>query len=113
MTEVVDPMNSTEMLDYVLGQLDGPSSENAEREIAGVAVPDEVRAEATLLADSPIGRAGQVLRGHEFHYATSSGEDDARLATLADADGVALGGAGGRRGLVSGTYFHAIALQGG
>ncbi len=69
--------------------------------------------EATLLADSPIGRAGQVLRGHEFHYATSSGEDDARLATLADADGVALGGAGGRRGLVSGTYFHAIALQGG
>jgi len=50
--------------------------------------------EATLLADSPIGRAGQVLRGHEFHYATSSGEDDARLATLADADGVALGGAG-------------------
>lgn len=69
--------------------------------------------EATLLADSPIGRAGQVLRGHEFHYATSSGEDDARLATLADADSVALGGAGGRRGLVSGTYFHAIALQGG
>ncbi len=69
--------------------------------------------EATLLADSPIGRAGQVLRGHEFHYATSSGEDDARLATLADADGAALGGAGGRRGLVSGTYFHAIALQGG
>ncbi len=69
--------------------------------------------EATLLTDGPIGRAGQVLRGHEFHYATSSGEDDARLATLADADGAALGGAGGRRGLVSGTYFHAIALQEG
>ena len=67
--------------------------------------------EATLLADGPIGRAGQVLRGHEFHYATSSGEGDERLATLADADGVALGAAGGRRGLVSGTYFHAIALQ--
>ena len=34
MTEVVDAMNSPDMLDYVLGQLDGPSSELAEREIS-------------------------------------------------------------------------------
>lgn len=67
--------------------------------------------EATLLHDSPIGRAGQTLRGHEFHYATSSAESDAPLATLRDANGEHLGPAGARRGLVSGTYFHAIALQ--
>ncbi|MGI3778498.1 MAG: cobyrinate a,c-diamide synthase [Janthinobacterium lividum] len=67
--------------------------------------------EATLLHDSPIGRAGQTLRGHEFHYATSSEETDAPLATLRDANGDPLGPAGARRGLVSGTYFHAIALQ--
>ncbi len=67
--------------------------------------------EATLLHDSPIGRAGQTLRGHEFHYATSSHETDPPLATLRDANGEDLGPAGARRGLVSGTYFHAIALQ--
>ncbi|MGI4976324.1 MAG: cobyrinate a,c-diamide synthase [Janthinobacterium lividum] len=67
--------------------------------------------EATLLHDSPIGRTGQTLRGHEFHYATSSEETDAPLATLRDANGDPLGPAGARRGLVTGTYFHAIALQ--
>ncbi len=67
--------------------------------------------EATLLHDSPIGRAGRTLRGHEFHYATASSETDAPLATLRDANGDTLGPAGARRGLVSGTFFHAIALQ--
>ncbi len=67
--------------------------------------------EAALLHDSPIGRAGRTLRGHEFHYATASHETDAPLATLRDANGDPLGPAGARRGLVSGTFFHAIALQ--
>jgi cobyrinic acid a,c-diamide synthase len=31
------------------------------------------------------------------------------LATLADGEGNALGSAGGRRGTVTGTFFHAIA----
>ncbi len=67
--------------------------------------------EATLLADTPIGRRASVLRGHEFHYATVSGEDDAPLATLTDAAGAELGPAGGQRGHVSGSFFHVIAAQ--
>lgn len=58
-----------------------------------------------------LGPAGAVLRGHEFHYASlceeASGPAD--LATVSDAAGRALGRAGHRRGLVSGTFFHAIA----
>ena len=66
--------------------------------------------EARLFADSPIGSAGSAVRGHEFHYATliSSG-DDAPLADLMDGRGRALGPCGGRRGRVTGTFFHAIA----
>lgn len=66
--------------------------------------------EARLLADSPIGAAGAVVRGHEFHYAvtTEPGRDE-KLAVLSDAAGRVLGEAGGRRGRVSGSFFHAIA----
>jgi cobyrinic acid a,c-diamide synthase len=66
--------------------------------------------EARLLADSPIGRVDTIVRGHEFHYATLiEPGDDAPLAELADGQGRALGTAGGRRGLVTGSFFHAIA----
>jgi cobyrinic acid a,c-diamide synthase len=66
--------------------------------------------EARLLADSPLGTAGAGLRGHEFHYAAlvEDGGDEPLLA-LADGQGQALGMAGGRRGNVTGTFFHAIA----
>jgi cobyrinic acid a,c-diamide synthase len=66
--------------------------------------------QARLLADCPLGPAGAVVRGHEFHYAqlTAPGSDD-RLADMADGQGNALGAFGGRRGHVSGTFFHAIA----
>jgi cobyrinic acid a,c-diamide synthase len=66
--------------------------------------------EATLLADCGVGRVGAVVRGHEFHYASVAdpGADDA-LAELRDAEGRALGPSGGRRGWVSGAFFHAIA----
>jgi cobyrinic acid a,c-diamide synthase len=37
---------------------------------------------------------------------------DAPLANLKDASGRALGPTGGRRGFVSGAYFHAIAPEG-
>jgi cobyrinic acid a,c-diamide synthase len=69
--------------------------------------------EARLLADSPLGRAGARLRGHEFHYAalTDPGSDEPLFA-LADGGGAALGGSGGRRGHVTGAFFHAIALSG-
>jgi cobyrinic acid a,c-diamide synthase len=68
--------------------------------------------QARLLADSPLGKAGAQLRGHEFHYAAlvDAGADEP-LLELADGGGVALGGSGGRRGNVSGAFFHAIAVS--
>jgi cobyrinic acid a,c-diamide synthase len=65
---------------------------------------------ARLLAPCALGPTGTELRGHEFHYAslTAPGRDEA-LAALFDAEGNALGPAGGRRGQVSGSFFHAIA----
>ena len=55
-------------------------------------------------------RRARVLRGHEFHYAAMlSAGNDAPLVELADGEGKALGPAGGRRGSVTGTFFHAIA----
>ncbi|HEU0018508.1 MAG TPA: cobyrinate a,c-diamide synthase, partial [Methyloceanibacter sp.] len=67
---------------------------------------------ATLLQDCPLGSAGTRLRGHEFHYATliEPGTDEP-LAELFDAEGTALGPSGGRRGHVTGTFFHAIARE--
>jgi cobyrinic acid a,c-diamide synthase len=66
--------------------------------------------EARLIGDSPLGSAGCVVRGHEFHYATLvSPGDDAPLADLMDGQGRALGPSGGRRARVTGTFFHVIA----
>lgn len=66
--------------------------------------------QATLIADCAIGRAGNTIRGHEFHYARviDQGSDEA-LAEIADGTGNPLGQSGGRRGHVTGTFFHAIA----
>ncbi len=67
---------------------------------------------ARLTGDCVLGRAGSTLRGHEFHYAllTAGGGDDA-VAECRDAEGKSLGNTGGRRGRVSGTFFHAIAQE--
>lgn len=66
--------------------------------------------EARLLSDCPIGPAGAIVRGHEFHYSRVVERGaDAPLAELSDATGRALPPAGARRGRVSGTFFHAIA----
>jgi cobyrinic acid a,c-diamide synthase len=69
--------------------------------------------EARLHAGSPIGPAGAIVRGHEFHYATllAAGSDEP-LVELADAQGRVIGSDGGRRGWVTGTFFHAIARKG-
>jgi cobyrinic acid a,c-diamide synthase len=65
---------------------------------------------ARLLAPSAIGAAGTLVRGHEFHYASliSPGSDQP-LVELSDAQGDPVAGQGGRRGHVTGTFFHAIA----
>jgi len=66
---------------------------------------------ARLLSDSVLGRRDAILRGHEFHYASlSSAGGDEALAELADADDKPLGRVGGRRGNVTGTFFHTIAV---
>jgi cobyrinic acid a,c-diamide synthase len=66
--------------------------------------------EARLRLDSPLGCAGSVVRGHEFHYATlTAAGDDTPLADLTDGQGRALGPAGGRRERITGTFFHMIA----
>jgi cobyrinic acid a,c-diamide synthase len=66
--------------------------------------------QAKLTVGSALGPAGAAVRGHEFHYAQviEPGTDEA-LAEIADGQGNALGKSGGRRGHVSGTFFHAIA----
>jgi cobyrinic acid a,c-diamide synthase len=65
---------------------------------------------ARLLSGNALGEAGAILRGHEFHYAALIAPgDDEPLVELADGQGERLGKAGGRRGLVTGTFFHAIA----
>jgi cobyrinic acid a,c-diamide synthase len=66
--------------------------------------------EARLLAGSPLGLSGARVRGHEFHYASlvAAGHDDP-FAELVDAQGQPVPERGGRRGNVTGTFFHAIA----
>ena len=69
---------------------------------------------ATLLADGPLGPAGTVLRGHEFHYATVADPGaDAPFASLTDGLGQPLPPSGAWRGRVSGSFFHAIARDDG
>jgi cobyrinic acid a,c-diamide synthase len=66
--------------------------------------------DAVLAADCALGRKGQRLRGHEFHYASivTLGADEP-MALAADAYGGAPAPAGSRRGLVSGSFFHCVA----
>ena len=66
--------------------------------------------EARLKVPCAIGPAGTLVRGHEFHYASLIADGaDQPLVDLTDAGGNAVAGSGGRRGHVSGTFFHAIA----
>jgi len=64
---------------------------------------------ATLASVGPLGGAGHVFRGHEFHYATiiSEGPGEA-LFSLADARGQPLGQAGLQRAAVMGSFVHLI-----
>jgi cobyrinic acid a,c-diamide synthase len=66
---------------------------------------------ARLLGDSALGRAGAEILGHEFHYARVISAGDEALVDCRDAYGAQVGESGARRGLVSGTFFHAIARR--
>jgi cobyrinic acid a,c-diamide synthase len=64
---------------------------------------------AALAAATPLGGAGTVWRGHEFHYASilSEGPGEA-LFEAWDAEGAPLGRLGRRAGSVFGSFFHLI-----
>ncbi|WP_374377946.1 cobyrinate a,c-diamide synthase [Dongia sp.] len=65
--------------------------------------------EANLLDGTPLGPAGTIYRGHEFHYASVTAEDgDAALFTARDARGRLLGPVGRRAGTVMGSFMHLI-----
>jgi cobyrinic acid a,c-diamide synthase len=69
---------------------------------------------ARLLAPGVLGSAGTLIRGHEFHYASlTSAGDDEPFAEIADGAGKTSEQIGGRRGRVTGTFFHAIAAAQG
>lgn len=64
--------------------------------------------EIELLGDGPWGRAGDRLRGHEFHYATELSRAGAPFARARDARGRDLGLVGCRVGSVAGSFVHVI-----
>ncbi|OJX81814.1 cobyrinate a,c-diamide synthase [Magnetospirillum sp. 64-120] len=65
--------------------------------------------QAVLLADGPLGAAGQVFRGHEFHFATIAAEGPGQaLFAVTDAGGAALGQAGWLAGRVAASFLHLI-----
>lgn len=65
---------------------------------------------AVLAEGCLLGAAGDAFRGHEFHYASvTEAGGDAPLFAVTDANGaVVADGSGGRRGSVTGSFFHLI-----
>ncbi len=66
---------------------------------------------ARLSGDGCLGPSGTRLRGHEFHYASVEAlADDPPFALVSDAYGAEAVPTGSRRGRVSGSFFHVIAV---
>ena len=63
---------------------------------------------ARLKVACPLGAAGTEVLGHEFHYASALSSEDEPLVECRDATGAPVAEGGGRRGSVSGTFFHFI-----
>jgi len=66
---------------------------------------------AKLRLSCALGRAGNEIRGHEFHYARTLSSGDEPLVDCRDVSGAPVPEAGARRGSVSGTFFHAISAR--
>lgn len=65
--------------------------------------------QAVLAADTPLGRPGERLRGHEFHYATIVEEGPGQpLLQAVDAAGRGAGSMGLVHGRVAGSFLHII-----
>ena len=64
--------------------------------------------EARLLADCALGKKGEAIAGHEFHYATVLNAPGEELFSLSDADGNPLVEGGSRRGQITGSFFHFV-----
>ena len=65
--------------------------------------------EATLAIETPFGPVGTVLRGHEFHYATTLTQTGSSFCQMRNATGDDLGPAGLVQGRVFGSFFHMVA----
>jgi cobyrinic acid a,c-diamide synthase len=64
---------------------------------------------AVAVTGTPFGRAGTVLRGHEFHYSSIVCEDDTQPLFMArDACGADLGAMGTHHGSVMGSFLHIV-----
>ena len=63
---------------------------------------------ARLRSACALGAPGGEILGHEFHYASVLSRNDEPLVDCQDAAGAAVTEGGGRRGSVSGTFFHFI-----
>ena len=63
---------------------------------------------ARLKASCALGAASTEVLGHEFHYASALSSGDEALVECRDATGAPVAEGGGRRGSVSGTFFHFI-----
>jgi len=69
---------------------------------------------AVLAEACALGARGDILLGHEFHYATvDSPGGDPEFALAGDAYGAAPKPVGSRRGRVTGSFFHVIAAERG
>jgi len=63
----------------------------------------------TLVRDCPFGRAGEVFRGHEFHFASPTSEEEGDPLFLVDnSDGISLGSTGLVDGSVMGSFVHLV-----
>ncbi|MGB0843692.1 MAG: cobyrinate a,c-diamide synthase [Alphaproteobacteria bacterium] len=61
-----------------------------------------------LLQDTPIGKCGQVYRGHEFHFSSALTNSKTNLFSVTSATGETLGSLGHMQNTVFGSYLHLI-----
>ncbi len=63
---------------------------------------------AELLTGCVLGKPGDIVSAHEFHYSSVLAEEGEGLFSVASADGVRISAGGLRRGNVSGSFLHVI-----